>query len=72
MMTRIQDGLLGWTCSFYLPAVFYIFGINIHWVAIAFCCVAAINISLKIWGFLWNKLIVAVANEINKQNDLNM
>lgn len=72
MMTRIQDGLFGWTCSVYLPAVFCIFGINIHWVAIAFGCVAAINLSLKIWGFLWNKLIVAVAKEMNKQNDLNM
>lgn len=71
MLTRTQDGLMWWLISVYFSPIINTFGINIHWVAIAFVCLLVINVSKKIWGFLWNKLIVAIANEINKQNDLN-
>lgn len=72
MIERIQDGLFFWACSVYLPAIFCAFGINVHWVAIAFCCIAAYRGLKKFGRFLWTKIVAAVANELKKQNDLNM
>ncbi|GAB6482721.1 hypothetical protein bcgnr5376_55910 [Bacillus cereus] len=69
MIERIQDGLFFWACSVYLPAIFCAFGINVHWVAIAFCFVAAINLSKKLGGFLKKKIVAAVVKEL--QNDNN-
>lgn len=70
MLTRTQDGLMWWVISVYFSPFINIFDVKIHWALIAFGCLLVINVSKKIWGFLWNKLIVAIAKEMNKQNDL--
>ncbi|MGG0763175.1 hypothetical protein [Bacillus paramycoides] len=69
MLTRTQDGLMWWLIGVYFSPIIYIFDVKIHWALIAFCCLLVVNVSKKTWGFLWNKLIVAIAKEMNKQND---
>ncbi|PGP18633.1 hypothetical protein COA01_23100 [Bacillus cereus] len=70
MSTRIIDLLIGMACGFYLPPTIPVMGLNVHWVLVALCFMAAYRLLKKLGGFLIKKIVAAVVNELKKQNDL--
>ncbi|PEA00880.1 hypothetical protein [Bacillus cereus] len=72
MSTRIIDLLIGMACGFYLPPTVSVLGVNVHWVLVALCCMFAYRLLKKLGGFLWKKMITAIASELKKQSDLKI